>query len=129
MHHALNVDGAAGAMLEEAGRTYGAASAPSSGWDGITLREAGRRLLSSLDAEGDDRRDGQCVELITVRCALPDATEEDRRAALCEAVCGERTSLLHGLAVAAGAGIESPDRMGAGAPRCVRRLRLPPESR
>jgi hypothetical protein len=110
------------ALLDEAGRAYAQASAPQAGWDALTLREATRRLLHSLEMTGTEQRRSGTVEVVTTECALLEATPAERRPALCEAVCGEQASLLHGLAAAAGARIESPLRMGVGDPHCVRRL-------
>jgi hypothetical protein len=115
----------AGALLDDAGRAYADASTPSAGWDALTLREAVRRLLRSLEIDGDVRREDATVEVVTTGCAPLEAAEPADRAAICETVCGERLSLLHGLATQVGARIESPSRMGEGRPYCLRRLVLP----
>lgn len=113
----------AGPVLEVAGRTYAEASSPGAGWDAVTVREAVRRLTRSLDMEGSERRLNGDVESITTRCPLLDAAAAEERAQLCEAVCGEAQSLMHGLAGSAQWLLETPDRMGTGAAECRRIFR------
>jgi hypothetical protein len=113
----------AGAVLEVAGRTYAEASSPGAGWDAVTVREAVRRLTRSLDMEGSERRLNGDVESRTTRCPLLDATEASEQAQLCEAVCGEQHSLMHGLAASASWQLETPERMGTGAEECIRVFR------
>lgn len=113
----------AGPVLEVAGRTYAEASSPGAGWDAVTVREAVRRLTRSLDMEGSERRLNGDVESITTRCPLLDAAAPEERAQLCEVVCGEVQSLMQGLAGSAQWRLETPERMGTGAPQCRRVFR------
>jgi hypothetical protein len=111
--------------LDHAGAAYGRAVQPEGAWDVTTLRETSRRLVGTLEMTGPVRRiGGERVEIVTTRCRLLEVTEPDAAPALCEAVCGERRSLLSGFAGAAAAHVESPERMGAGDARCLRRFVL-----
>ena len=116
----------AGALLEAAGQAYAAASRPDGGWSALTIHEAAIRMARALRFDGPVQRRADAVEIVTTACPLLRMVEPERTPLLCEAVCGEQASLLHGLAAGAGMQIDSPQRMGNGDRFCVRRLILEP---
>lgn len=117
----------AGALLEAAGQAYAVASRPDGGWSALTIHEAAIRIARALRFDGPVRRRGAAVELVTTACPLVRMVDRAHAPALCEAVCGEQASLLHGLAAGAGRAITSPQRMGNGDPYCVRQLLVTPD--
>jgi hypothetical protein len=116
------------AMLDDAGEAYGAASAPDGAWTPLHLLEAARRLTRALELDGGVHRSGRVIEIVTTGCAFLDVARAAPAGppgeAVCAAVCGESSSLLHGLASVAGARVETEQRMGAGDERCLRRLTM-----
>lgn len=113
---------AAGVTLSRVGRHYAEATDADEVWDTASVVEAAHRLTESLEMEGELLRAGPVVRLVTRACPLVEAAPAASRSAVCEAVCGERASLLSGLAQSARAALASPQRMGDGAPHCVREL-------
>lgn len=110
-----------GVDLDVAGAVFANATRPEGVWDDVTLGEALRRVTHTLDLEGSITRDGTTIEVVTTHCPLIDGAPEDERPGICDAVCGESQSLLHGIAQIAEASWESVEQMGRGADRCVRR--------
>jgi len=112
----------AGAALARAGRRYATETDADGAWDTASVVEAAHRLTESLEMEGEVLRAGSLVTLVTRSCPLMAEAPEPDRSAVCEAVCGERASLLSGLAETARTALTSPQRMGDGAPHCLRHL-------
>ena len=115
---------AAGIDLDDTGAVYARASHPEGNWDQLTLRETLRRVTHALDLDGTISRSGDTIEVVTTACPLIDGAVAEQHPAVCEAVCGESASLLHGICSTAGGTLESPERMGLGASRCLRRVTL-----
>lgn len=115
---------AAGTTLAHVGQRYAEETDADGVWDAASVVEAAHRLTESLEMEGEVLRAGSVVTLVTRSCPLVEASPPASRSAVCEAVCGERASLLSGLAASARVALTSPQRMGDGAPHCVRELDL-----
>ena len=83
-------------------------------------------MARALRFDGPVQRRADAVEIVTTAWPLLRMVDRTHAPALCEAVCGDQSSLLHRLAAGAGMAIASPQRMGNDDPFCVRRLIFEP---
>ena len=116
---------ATGDALRAAGDAFMRVSEPETGWTSITILEACHRITRTLNMEGTVRRQGNEIDIVTTDCPFIVGVESANTASICEAVCGERASLLQGVTGAIGGRLESPRRMGDGHLYCIRSLQLP----
>ena len=108
------------AVLHEVGRRIAQETDPDEAWNVLTLAEAIQRLTQTLDMEGITRRGHAEVTLHTSTCPLIATAGGAEMPGICDAVCGEGSSLFAGLASGAGSAFSSPQRMGDGDTKCLR---------
>ena len=118
-----------GDSLNAAGQAFVRSAEPETGWTPLTILEECHWLTRMLSMEGTVRCQGNEIDIATTDCTFIKGADSPAALAICEAVCGERASVCHGVADAVGGRLESSGRMGDGHLSCIRSLHLPAHMR